>query len=529
LVVIPLVVGTAAGMSFAVGVFGNLNILTGFLGAILMGLGVDYGIHLISRYLDVRRSTGLGPAESWVQGFATAGRASIYAGLTTMIALGSLAVSTFRAFYEFGVIAMGGIVLILLSYALLLPVMLFVIPERFLRPSLASVVGGFLDRRLRGFAPEERGMHLKVMVVAGSVAVLSALGMGLAGGPSLAFDRTFASLAMTEGEAWRLDEMVNDVLGESQTPAVVMVEDATHRAAVIAELKRRQGLEGGVAIGGVLSIDDVVPTDQARKLEILEGLKSRIDGVPAAARSQELVDFMEEIERTVAHGPITRDNLPGSLSKPFSRTDSADAGIVLVLPGVDLNTAEGSELFTRMVRGLPGAHGGEVDAIADSMLLVDIMGFVVADTEWMVGLTFVGVLGVALFAFGWRRETLLVVVFLTVSIVSALGTVALMGQTYNFINVLVFPIWLGLGVDASFHLLIHLRAHPEKFGDLVSTTVSVMAAFLTSIIGFAALTLSHHQGLNSLGWVASIGLVMILAVNAAIAGVLGATAQRRLL
>lgn len=522
LVVVPLVVGTAAGLSFAVLVFGNLNILTGFLGAILMGLGVDYGIHLISRYLEVRRTTDLAPPQAWVEGFRTAGRASIFAGLTTMVALGSLAVSTFRAFTEFGIIAMGGITLILLSYALLLPTLVFLTPERWLRPSMASAIGSTLERRLAGFGASERPKHLKAMMVGGALTVIG-LGIGgLVGAPSASFDRTFASLAMTSGPTWKLDEMVNGILGESQTPAVVMVESQSHAQAVVEELARRQAEPGGEAIGRVVSLQDVVPDDQPAKFQVLRDLKNRIDAIPAERRSEQLVDFLSEIDGVLAHGVVNLDTLPRSVSRPFARLDRPEASIVLVLPGVDLNTAEGSQAFTQRLRALPGADGGTVDAIADSMLLVDILAFVVHDTEWMVGLTLAGLVFIAVVAFGPRRDAVLLLGFLGVSMVAAVGVVALSGHTFNFINVLVFPIWLGLGVDASFHLLIGLREHPGRFGDVVATTVSVGAAFLTSVIGFASLTLSHHAGLNSLGWVASVGLLVVLVVSAALAGVMGA-------
>ncbi|MEZ4460277.1 MAG: MMPL family transporter [bacterium] len=331
-VVVPLAIGTAAGLTFAMLVFGNLNILTGFLGAILMGLGVDYGIHLISRYLEVRRSVA-DPATAWLTGFQTAGRASIYAAATTMIALGSLAVSTFRAFFEFGVIAMGGIFLILLTYALVLPALLFLSPNRNLRPSLAGVFGTFLANRLKAFPAQERPLHLKAMIAASAVVLVLAGTLGAWGLPDVRFDRTFASLAMTEGQTWQLDQMVNEILGESQTPAVVMVDNDAHMRAVVGELKRRQGEPGGNAIGGVLSLQDVIPADQPAKLEILQGLRDRIENVPASARSEQLKDFLAEMQTVTEHGALTKANLPKNIYVPFSRRDDPNAGIVLVMPG----------------------------------------------------------------------------------------------------------------------------------------------------------------------------------------------------
>lgn len=528
-VVVPLAVGTAAGMTFAISIFGDLNILTGFLGAILMGLGVDYGIHLISRYLEVRR-TEPDPAKAWVKGFQTAGRASIYAGLTTMVALGSLAVSTFRAFLEFGVIAMGGIFLILVAYATILPTLLFLRSGPPLKPSLAGVISDLLVARLNGFSLRERLVHLNALIGASAAVLVVAGAIGIYGIPNVSFDRTFSSLTMAEGNAWALDQMVNEILGESQTPAVVMVANEAHRQAVVEALRARQAGPDGHAIASILSLDDLIPSDQAKKLDILAEIKRRIEDIPPSARSQELVDFFEEIDRVIAHGEITAANLPRNLYVPFSRKDSKDAGIVLIMPGVDLNQADGSHVFTRAIRGLPAADGkGTIDAVADSILLVDIMDYVERDTEWMVGLTLVGLLIISFMAFGASLDVLKLFGFLCFSIVAGVGAVAASGHDFNFVNVLVMPIWLGLGVDASFHLLIHLRAHPDDFGELISTTISVGGAFLTSVIGFATLTISHHKGLYSLGWVAACGLTVILICSVAIAVIMGARVQLKLL
>ena len=55
-VLVPLVLGMVVALGAAHWIFGELNILTGFLGAILLGLGVDYGIHLVSKLSGLRSS-----------------------------------------------------------------------------------------------------------------------------------------------------------------------------------------------------------------------------------------------------------------------------------------------------------------------------------------------------------------------------------------------------------------------------------------------------------------------------------------
>jgi predicted RND superfamily exporter protein len=60
LVMAPLALGLLVSYGVAGFGFGTLNILTGFVGAILLGIGIDNGIHLLGRYLEARRA-GAGP------------------------------------------------------------------------------------------------------------------------------------------------------------------------------------------------------------------------------------------------------------------------------------------------------------------------------------------------------------------------------------------------------------------------------------------------------------------------------------
>ena len=97
LVFVPLVMGTIWAFAWAELVFGSLNVLTGFFGAVLLGLGTDYGIHIQSRFLEALQEEDDDPIQAMITTLGSAGRASMYAGLTTIVAFGSLMASSFRA------------------------------------------------------------------------------------------------------------------------------------------------------------------------------------------------------------------------------------------------------------------------------------------------------------------------------------------------------------------------------------------------------------------------------------------------
>lgn len=519
-VLAPLALGTLVSLSAAYWIFGALNILTGFLGAILLGLGVDYGIHLVSKLSGLRET--MGPREALVSTFMSTGRANVYAGVTTMVALGSLMLSKFRAFFEFGVIAVIGVLSILLAYTILLPTWEALRPN--VKPSrvLSVRLGKLLGEKI-----ERSKTFTTSLIVACFVLCLGSLGLSL-GASRLYLDQSFDSLVIRDAPSQRVDKDVTGILGRSQTPAVILAQDGAHAALVQAEVLRRQEhdprgytikplLEGGRS---VLSARDLVPTQQSEKLKLWNALALSIDRVPERARSEELQSFDSDLRHTLKRGILSLKSIPVNLSAPLRRRDRDDSSVVLVFPSVDLSDAKPLIDFSMLLRDLPGPteQSPRIQAVSDSQLLVEILDLVRRDLKWMVGATLGGIFLMTLLAFGFRRWSAVLLIALGLAISAGLGALGWMGQPVNFINALVFPVWFGLAVDASFHLLMHQREHPGDVPGWCSTMLSVAAAFITSMIGFGALIFSRHQGLASLSTVALVGLGTILAIELAVAG-----------
>ncbi len=525
LVLVPLTVGTTWGFAWAAVMFGNLNILTTFLGAILLGLGVDYGIHLVSRYYEARAAAEPA-AEAVKTALQTSGRASMYAGLTTMVALGSLALSSFRAFYEFGVIALGAMLLILLSYATVFPIMVLVYARLF--PSNEAVPLGrvplsviwadkLAPKLTLGEHPSGRRLNRmrKLFVVAlfsfGAIVVLASVGWS-----RVEIARDFRAVQMTDTPTWRLDELVNDIIGQSQTPAVVMVDSPAHAQAVVNELRARQkNWPQGYTIQQVLSLDEVVPQDQAAKMVLLADLKDELESVPVDERSPQLTEFLSEARQVLAGGPVTTAMLPESLRKPFSRRDDANRAIVLVFAAHPAEQAKIIEDFAAVMRNLPGADLNQppIEGVSEALLLADILVYVEHDLVWMIAVALSGVFLVGLLAFGFRRRLWELLGILALSIYCAIGIVGLLGLSFTFLNLIIVPVWLGLAVDVSFYMLMRRDETGDEVRPLLGVAGSVMAGFLTSMIGFSALLFAHHQGLFGLGLIAVVGLGTILLVN----------------
>ena len=120
LIVFPLLVSLTYTFALARLIIGHLNIISGFLVAILMGLGIDYGIHLYIRFKqELLKEKSIAEAVEVV--VTQVGRSGLIAMLTTMSVFSILSFSDFQGFSEFGQIATLGIVCAFITYYFLFP------------------------------------------------------------------------------------------------------------------------------------------------------------------------------------------------------------------------------------------------------------------------------------------------------------------------------------------------------------------------------------------------------------------------
>ena len=117
----------AAGMAWAFGyttlTIGHLNILSVSFAVILIGLGIDFGIHYLARYIELRhRGEDLEPA--LLKTSRTVGTGIVAAALTTALAFYCAGLTPFLGIAELGFIGGGGIILCAIATFLVLPALL---------------------------------------------------------------------------------------------------------------------------------------------------------------------------------------------------------------------------------------------------------------------------------------------------------------------------------------------------------------------------------------------------------------------
>ncbi|HEY5244014.1 MAG TPA: MMPL family transporter, partial [Polyangiaceae bacterium] len=125
-IALPALLGVGAAYAFAYFRFGYVNTTGMFLGAIILGNGINYPIVLLSRYREFR-ARGQEPAEARREAVQNALRAELVGACVASIAYGSLTVTQFRGFNQFGWIGFVGMLLVWVSMIPCVPALLVIV------------------------------------------------------------------------------------------------------------------------------------------------------------------------------------------------------------------------------------------------------------------------------------------------------------------------------------------------------------------------------------------------------------------
>jgi len=128
LALLNLMVGLIWAVGTAVIFVGQLNIMTIMMAVILLGLGVDFSIHIISGFTEWM-AAGDSVSQSMEKTFLKTGKGILTGGVTTACAFLTMSISQSRGLKEMGIVTGSGLLAILLATFLFLPTLL-VIRER---------------------------------------------------------------------------------------------------------------------------------------------------------------------------------------------------------------------------------------------------------------------------------------------------------------------------------------------------------------------------------------------------------------
>ncbi len=543
-----LVCGFSLNAAFATLAVGHLNMISVAFAVFFIGLGIDYAVHILLRYSELARS-GQTPMASMALAVSRAGPALGLCTMTTSLAFLAFTPTNFVGMAQLGIIAAGGIIIALLTSLTLIPaaVALVPLPRKWTKAPRSQTARS--PARLPGFL---RFATTGVVLIAavGSVMLL----------PSVRFDGDPIGLKdPATPSVIAFNALLKSDPGQSYA-AQILVKNADEARPLAAELARLP------AVAKVMSADTFVPEEQRRKLDrlnlldgvipaevnqtpdigararraSLESLKTGLIGLAeVTAVSKKIrgaaLDLVAELDRLDSGAKAEDGTLKGLESNMFVRlpallgklsklatmdpltVDTIDPEVrnryiapdgrwrITAEPAVNVRDEKELREFVRQVRTLAsGATGTPVEVTGAANVVSRAMIIACLSAMGLVILVLLPVL----------RRPLDIALVLTPIILAGLlllGYTALFDSPFNFANVIVLPLLLGLGIDSSIHYVMRAREVPG-FADITgsSTPRAVTVSALTTVGSFGTLWLSPHRGMSSMGELLTVAILFTL-------------------
>jgi predicted RND superfamily exporter protein len=220
----------------------------------------------------------------------------------------------------------------------------------------------------------------------------------------------------------------------------------------------------------------------------------------------ELPQWIDELQQALHPETVTVAALPADLRARYVAADGRAR--VEIFPAGNLSERGALEAFVSSVQALePHTAGYAIEIVESSRAIV--LALKQAFTTALVVVA-------ALLLFLWRsvRDTALVLASLVLAALMTAAATVLLDLPFNFADVIVLPLLLGIGVDSGIHLVHRYRESGDTATILHSSTArAVLFSALTTIASFSSLAFSSHLGMASLGQLLALGLIFTLIAN----------------
>jgi hopanoid biosynthesis associated RND transporter like protein HpnN len=527
---------------------GNLNTISAAFNVLIVGLGGEFGIHFTMRYLELA-SKGRDRTRALIETGETVGSALLSSAGTTSIGFFIFLFTDFKGVAQLGLISGVGMFISLASTMTVLPA-LIAIGKR--EPRTREI-------RMPSWLAEIDRVpirHARLVRVGAAVLGLGAIALM----PFIRFDYNLTRLHDTTLESVStFQELLSKAEKSPWTADVIAadLEQARTLASELAQLPR---------VSEARTVLDFVPNDQGAKLEIIETASlfvpatlsagparsdaerrgalarladeaalaapgDRAAAVAAARLERELRRFLagagreggpsaaleilehdlagslpsqiRDLQLLMQAAPVSREDIPHELTRQMLAADGRAR--VQALPRDDVGDSRALERFVRDVRdAAPGSSGLAVytvewGRVAWSAMLAALVGGVTCMLVFLIVL--------------WRSvwDSLLAFFPLILASLLTCATLVVFGDAFNFANVIVLPMLIGMSVDSGVHLVHRHRSQPQEEDVLATSTArAVFYAALTTMMSFGSLAFTPHGGISAIGKMLTTGVALVL-------------------
>jgi uncharacterized protein len=499
LIFFPLLLSLTYTFALARLLIGHLNIISGFLVAILMGLGIDYGIHLYIRFKqELLKGKPLPGAIEVV--VTQVGRSGLIAMLTTISVFSILSFSDFQGFSEFGKIATLGIICAFITYY-------FIFPAQAL----------FYDKIHWLKKPKPRLFNLKIAnlysttpyFLVGLFVLLMIISLILL--PRIEFEYDFQRLRGDSPASDYETETTND-FGYAFSPTVILTphkDNLFHIHDALEEIKKESGDK--TVIGIQYSLNLFSKKEYDSKKEIIDRIKENFDDNKDIIRFSLGESRFKNFESIINFEPFDESKVPESLNKKLMAKKDY---LLLLFSPADKNFFRVKNIYQleKEVNSLKEKireKNIETAILNENLIAAKVLDWVKEKGPKAMVVAF-GLVYLILLV-DLKSFRLATITFLPLFTGLAL-TGALMSTFHvrlNFINIVMLPSIVGIMIDHCIYLSHHILDYSKgaSLKSLQETGSAIILSALTSLAGYASLNIAHHAGISSIAIVVELGIV----------------------
>lgn len=503
--------GTLITLAIARTSIGYLTSQTAFLGSIIVGNGINYGLVILSRYMEERRADR-NVKESITIALSTTWLATITSSLTTSGAFAVLAFTKIKGFSQFGYIGGIGMFMCWITTYGFLPSWVS-LTERIIPLNVKKVS---MKNPYMLIAPIGRWAtkhYMGVVKISAVALLLSFILIGWYLPNSLEYD--FSKLRFEppkSDSSWETDarDKVSGIFGQSTTPSVVLADSINDVQPICTAIKERAAKDQMEDIfDECKTIFDFVPADQPAKLDILSDMREILSGSTLSFLKEKQKREVEKFRETFDLKPLALSDIPPEIGTNFEEANGKRGLIAYVYSEPTANLWDGKELikFANLIREIKLPSGKVVYSSGESVIFADLLQAVVKEGPRVTLFSLLVVIAIVVISFRNTRSSIIITASLLTGSFWLIACLKIFGIKLNFLNFVALPITFGIGVDYAVN--IYQRYRLEGLDSMAKVTATTGPAIVlcssTTVIGYSVLMTSTSRALQSFGLVAVLG------------------------
>jgi uncharacterized protein len=523
-------------------VIGYVNVLSIAFASILFGMGIDYGIYYVARYLQIREEIP-STSEALVRTTALVGPGILTGALTSTISFLAAGLTDFPGVSQLGIIAGCGILLCWVGEVTLLPAMIRLMDS---------------DGDKGGRLPEPLNLHFWLrplyafprltMVGVGALTILMSVGLCY-----LSYDYNLLNL---QPEGLESVELEHKLFNQSSRSAWFAISVAATPEEVLAKRKEFLSLP---SVDRVEEIVSRLPSGCEQKQAIIDRVHRRLASLPQTV-PEIPVTPLADLDRMLAGAQAMMLSMPQASQITENLREMREMLRSIPPQEYERRVREyqqaGAKDILKRLRTLQAASSPELPRIADlpesvvsrfvgktgrylmrvyskaNIWEVKPMGQFVSDVrsvdpeatgnpfqvyeaskemkrsfELAACYALLAIVPIVLLDFRRLNHTLLAALPMGLGLLQTLGFMGLFDIPLSPANMIVLPLMLGLGMDTGINLVHEMRCQGRRYrGASNAVLIAVVVNSLTTMVGFGALMIANHRGLQSLGRVLTISM-----------------------